>query len=152
MTKHGLTEEQRFRQYFDELPGDLCWVWIGASIPPWGYGELACIRDGKRKPVYAHILAWEFAFGPVPEGLCVLHRCDNPPCVRPSHLFLGTQKDNNADCVSKGRVGSRVRKLSLAKASEIRTMLSAGYSNVSVAEMHGVSSCLISRIKSGTAW
>ena len=53
----------------------------------------------------AHRMAWIIAYGSIPQGLCVLHRCDNPPCVRPDHLFLGTKGDNNRDCVAKGRGG-----------------------------------------------
>jgi len=51
----------------------------------------------------AHQIAWVSANGPIPDGLNVLHRCDNPPCCRPEHLFLGTQKDNVRDCMAKGR-------------------------------------------------
>lgn len=51
----------------------------------------------------AHRVAWMITNGPIPDGLCVLHRCDNPPCVNPAHLFLGTVQDNNADRDAKGR-------------------------------------------------
>jgi len=67
-----------------------CWVWTGTRDIG-GYGRLA----GR----LAHRVAW----GDVPDGLCVLHRCDNPPCVRRSHLFLGTRLDNAIDAKSKGR-------------------------------------------------
>lgn len=66
---------------------------------PQGYGRQwvagRAVRDHRR--------AWEVAHGPIPSGLCVLHRCDNPPCVRVDHLFLGTQLDNNRDRSAKGR-------------------------------------------------
>jgi len=64
-----------------------------------GYGRK---KVGSRT-VLAHRHAWELANGLVPEGLCVLHRCDNPPCINPDHLFLGTRADNNADRDAKGR-------------------------------------------------
>ena len=64
-----------------------------------GYGQL--FRAGKS--VLAHRMAWELEHGPVPDGLCVLHRCDNPPCVASGHLFLGTQLDNIGDMIAKGR-------------------------------------------------
>jgi len=77
-----------------------CWIWIGA-ITSCGYG---CIqRRGRNSVVSAHIASWELENGPIPEGICVLHQCDNPICVRPDHLFLGTKKDNTADAIAKGR-------------------------------------------------
>lgn len=75
-----------------------CWVWI-ASRNKKGYGHLRA----RGTIAYAHRLAWELKRGPIPEGLWVLHRCDNPWCVRPDHLFLGTHKDNVADCTAKKR-------------------------------------------------
>ena len=78
--------------------GDGCWLWMGYRMPR-GYGQLSV--DGRR--VLAHRRAWVLANGPIPDGSQVLHRCDNPPCVRPSHLFLGTHLDNIADRHTKGR-------------------------------------------------
>jgi hypothetical protein len=75
-----------------------CWLWTGA-VRRGGYGQ---IGDGKRCRS-THVVAWELAVGPVPELLCVLHQCDQRRCVRPSHLFLGTRKDNAVDCKDKGR-------------------------------------------------
>jgi len=71
-----------------------CWEWEGSRFPS-GYGRLKRMR--------AHRAVWEAVYGPIPAGLCVLHRCDNPPCVRPDHLRLGTQADNMRDRASKGR-------------------------------------------------
>lgn len=75
-----------------------CLIWTG-SVKPVGYGQ---IRHGA-KTLYTHRVSWELHFGPVPEGMCVLHHCDVRRCVRPEHLFLGTKADNTADMMAKGR-------------------------------------------------
>jgi hypothetical protein len=77
-----------------------CWTWTGSlSRGTSGYGSANA--PGRR--VHAHRLSWELANGPVPDGLWVLHHCDNPPCVRPDHLHLGTQSENLRAAVSRGR-------------------------------------------------
>lgn len=80
--------------------GDDCWVWTG-SVNKKGYGQIATKRGCR--PLQAHRLSFEMHFGQVPDGLMVLHRCDNPPCVRPEHLFTGTAKENTEDMIRKGR-------------------------------------------------
>lgn len=67
-----------------------------------GYGMIYEGGKGSR-PILMHRLSWEHHVGPIPKGLLVLHRCDNPPCFNPNHLFLGTQADNMADMDAKGR-------------------------------------------------
>jgi hypothetical protein len=78
-----------------------CWFWI-AGKNQHGYGKIS--RTRKAGPERAHRISWELNYGPIPDGLCVLHKCDNPPCVRPEHLFLGTKRDNHDDMVKKGRM------------------------------------------------
>jgi hypothetical protein len=79
---------------------DECWPWIATTTHWFGYGRL----EIKGKIFAAHRISYELANGPIPDGLFVLHRCDNPPCVNPHHLFLGTQKDNIGDASAKGRM------------------------------------------------
>lgn len=76
-----------------------CWIWRGSTANS-GYG-LARTTEGRR--THAHRLIYEREIGPIPEGMNVLHRCDNPPCVRPDHLFLGSQLANVRDMIAKGR-------------------------------------------------
>ena len=76
-----------------------CWLWTRGCYPS-GYGKIAV---GKRA-FRAHRIAWELTRGPIPDGLFVLHACDNPPCVRPDHLFLGDRLDNARDALKKGRL------------------------------------------------
>lgn len=75
-----------------------CIEWTGAKAGN-GYGTVWMAG----RMAYAHRVAWEKENGPIPSGMCVLHLCDNPPCTNPAHLFLGTQRDNVADMLSKGR-------------------------------------------------
>lgn len=82
---------------------DGCWEWTGPRYKAGGYGRLRLAG----RQVRAHRVAWELLHGPVPDGLNVCHHCDNPPCVRPDHLFLGTDKDNADDRDAKGRTGVR---------------------------------------------
>jgi len=84
-----------------ELSPASCWLWSGALAKNRGYGVYWDTAAQQTK--LAHRGAWEIARGPIPQGLSVLHRCDNPPCVNPAHLFLGTQLDNIRDMDKKGR-------------------------------------------------
>ncbi len=78
-----------------------CWEWTGATRN--GYGAFSVGNRQENRLLGAHRIAWEIQFGAVPDGLHVLHKCDNRKCVRPAHLFVGTPKDNLDDMSSKDR-------------------------------------------------
>ena len=82
-----------------------CWEWLGAKYSN-GYGAITITVDGKPRAKLTHRISYEVFCGPIPEGLCVLHKCDNPKCINPAHLFVGTYKDNMQDAKAKGRVAS----------------------------------------------
>jgi len=89
--------EERFWAKVDRT--DDCWLWTACRTTH-GYGQF---RPERSRGAQAHRVAWELTNGPIPAGMLVLHRCDNPPCVNPAHLFLGTQSDNMRDMYAKGR-------------------------------------------------
>jgi hypothetical protein len=98
----------------------------------------------------AHRIVWEENNGPIPEGEWVLHRCDNPPCVNPDHLFLGTRSDNMVDCTMKGRLPQR--KLSPDNITAIRGYSSIGVATAVLMEKYGVSHRQILRVLRGENW
>lgn len=111
-----------------ELNG--CWTWTASKSGSAGYGGFYF----KGTKHYAHRVSWELHNGKIPNGMYVLHKCDNPSCVNPSHLFLGTQSDNINDSYAKGRHPSGVgkRSLSLNRVEEIRERLKNGESQTSI--------------------
>lgn len=101
----GMTPE-RFWTRVDTSNPDGCWEWTGnrsGGTRTAPYGRFQRTVNGKLQIVRAHRYAYEITYGPIPDGLRVLHRCDNPPCCRPDHLFLGTDLDNALDKKAKGR-------------------------------------------------
>jgi hypothetical protein len=126
----------------------------GAADECWPYGGDG-YREGYRTvrwgagSTYAHRLAWILAVGPIPDGLFVCHRCDNPPCANPAHLFLGTQKENLADMYAKGR-GPR-SKLTAAEVLAIRDRV-ATLSQRAVAREFGICQTTVSGIVTGRIW
>jgi hypothetical protein len=144
----------RFRTKYKVLPSG-CWDWSGSLNPQTGYGSFFFHKDGKSQPMGAHRASWILHIGPIHNGLHVCHHCDNPPCVNPDHLFLGTDKDNHADMKAKGRspFGSRSGRARLTeeKVIEIRRLYSTGrYIYRELAQMFGVSPTTIERANLGT--
>lgn len=95
---------QRFWKKVSTGKKKSCWEWKFGCTKA-GYGQLQ-IRAVSPRPLLAHRVAWELTNGVIPEGLHILHECDNPRCCNPNHLFLGTQRDNNLDRTLKGRTAS----------------------------------------------
>ena len=126
-------------------PASICWEWTGA-INEWGYGGYW--QSGKWRK--AHRVAWEFAEGPIPNGALVLHSCDNPKCVNPYHLFLGTPEDNMRDMARKGRTNTT--KLTAVDVKEIRRLDSIGAKSKDLARMFDVSYASIRYIINHQTW
>lgn len=108
--------------------------------------------------VLVHRLTWINTNGPIPKGMCVLHTCDNPPCVNLDHLFLGTQADNIADMVAKGRQrgapgsSNGFAKLTEGQVVAIKERLAQGESGRNIANDYPVQETTISHIKTGRMW
>jgi hypothetical protein len=132
-----------------------CWVFLGAKVR-YGYGAFVVQRDGVREHSTAHRVSWVLAHGDIPDGMWVLHRCDNPPCVNPAHLFLGTRDDNMRDAMSKGRMarGSRAGRAKLTE-SDVRVMRALrgeGWTQVRLAERFGICQSEVSNVLRGATW
>jgi hypothetical protein len=141
-----------------------CWEWQGARFRT-GYGRLSY----NASEVSAHRMAYRLTHGPIPPGMMVCHSCDNPPCVNPAHLSLGSCKDNLREASSKGRMGGEHShahlhpesrqgerngraKLTAAQITEIRELLAKGLRPTAIAPQFGVSPSTIGRIRSCKSW
>lgn len=128
---------------------DGCWEWKG-TIDGYGYG----VMDHNRKRYRAHVLALEFDGRPVPEGMQGCHDCDNRKCVRPSHLYPGTPKDNYQDAVSRNR-NTKGEKHGHARLTEsdVKAMrMTSGLSFAEIGRRFGVSRPTAARVVKGTSW
>ena len=134
--------------------GTECWHWLGWKTPG-GYGRFGF----ENKNWIVTRLMWSSFYGYLPDEILVLHRCDNPSCVNPSHLFLGTIQDNIADCVAKNRHAKGEKKpfakLNPKQVLAIRKELSEGvkYGSLPIlAAKYGVTAQTISNVNSGRTW
>lgn len=150
-----LTFEQRFWSKVDTSAGsDACWLWTGA-VNEHGYGVIRPAGRRSGPAERAHRVAVRLD-GRDPTGYCVLHSCDNPPCVNPAHLSLGSKADNTQDMIAKqrGLVGVRngIAKLTDSEVREIRRQRADGVMRKTIAAAFQVSPATITRIVQGKGW
>lgn len=155
MRKHGHTDDpkrtlpfkDRLRVFVEVLESG-CIEWTGYRTEQ-GYGQL---WNGKRR-IMAHRASWEEKNGKIPEGMHVCHKCDNPPCINPEHLFLGTDFDNMRDKIEKGRQakGSQLGKLSEDDVVSIKRKIGKVLQK-DIAKEFGVSAATIYYIEKGKTW
>jgi predicted DNA-binding protein (UPF0251 family) len=145
------TLEQRFWSKVKVGGPDECWDWQRSKNPD-GYGMFLL----RRRCVRAHRAAYELHYGVIPNGMVVCHRCDRPACCNPAHLFLGTQVENIADMVRKGRQQRGERsgraKLTAADVDAIRASFAAGETQQAIAKRYGVGGQHVSRIVHRETW
>lgn len=130
-----------------------CRVWTGPKHDAMGYARM--LVDGRLQ--YVHRVAWELVNGPVPDGLVLLHSCDNASCVRVEHLSLGTQRDNVQDMLEKGRAdrrGDRANpaKLTWPQVREIRRLFAEGATRTQLSNQFGICHSQISNIVTNRHW
>lgn len=137
----------RFWAKVERMGQNECWPWKGTR-DKYGYGRLANFPKGS--PLKAYRVSWALANGPVPAGVVVRHKCDNPPCVNPTHLELGTQKDNARDTSARGRLNPKSllnlrhdKALSTVDMEMVVEMRSRGLSLPVIAKRFGVDSSTV---------
>lgn len=138
----------------DKTDADKCWEWNGPRKPT-GYGRSSYLGA----TINAHRVAWMLTYGTIPDGQHVLHRCDNPPCCNPDHLFIGTHQDNMADRTAKfsGKRGedhfrAKLTELDVLEIRKLYKPKTAGVGYRSLAKRFGVSGMNIRNILSGKIW
>ena len=143
--------EDRFWLYVSKT--DDCWLWTGMIRQGSGYGM---IRWGRMQS--AHRVSWQLRYGPIPDGMHVLHHCDVPLCVRPDHLFLGTHTENMRDAARKARfhregVKNNAARLTEDQVQAIRSKYAAGgISQQALADQYGIGQASVSRIVRRANW
>lgn len=140
-----ITPEERFWSKVEK--GEGCWEWTAGVATNNGYGRFWV--DVERQHEVAHRYAWEITNGPIPDGLSVCHHCDNPACVRPDHLFVGTHAENLQDAVLKGKIAT----LTPSDVRKIRKLRNkTNLTQAEVAERFGVGRGAVEHIERGTTW
>jgi len=138
----------RYWEKVDVKGPDDCWEWLAGKHRD-GYGHFR-FQGNTRK---SHRAAWMIENGEIPKGICVLHRCDNPGCVNPAHLFLGTHKDNSRDAAKKGRLPRGENhcdsKLTISQVLKIRA---SDKRQTALARQYNVSRRNIGLIKNRETW
>lgn len=144
---------ERFWEKVDRRGPDECWEWT-ASINRKGYGGISTgsIRRGDYKRHIASRVSWELHYGPIPDGMFVCHNCDNPPCVNPAHLWLGTHTENLQDMSAKGRASTPSAKLTKEQVIEIRQLYADGMGQTAIAERYDVRHEAIYKIVHRLRW
>lgn len=137
---------KRFWEQVEYNPKTGCWEWQGYVIAEGRYGRFMAMGH----KILCHRYAYQQLVGIIPEGMQVCHRCDNPICVRPEHLFLGTNSDNQKDSITKGR--HNTVKITPEEAGQILAMLAAGASTRTITRQLGVSASIIGNIKNNGTW
>lgn len=139
---------------------DICWLWQDGKLST----RYAKFWVTPQQRMFVHRFSYELAYGPIPVGFHVCHRCDNPACVRPEHLFLGTDKDNAQDREAKNRGGTEHGRgklagehhsehvLTTAEVLEMRARRAQGITLAILARDYGVSIATIARIVNRQAW
>lgn len=155
------TLEEVFWRHVSPEPNSGCWLWDGA-VSKRGYGKIGrrSPHSGRVQMLSAHRVSLTVHGVAIGQGMNVCHRCDNPPCVNPAHLFVGTQKENIRDCVVKGRAkrasvsgeANPNAKISAADVSAIRARLASGEKQRVIAADFGLRQTTISAIKHGSLW
>jgi len=143
--------EQRFLPKVRKPEGEGCWEWTAYKNKD-GYGTIS----SNFRPKMAHRASYEIYHGEIPKGMLVLHRCDNPGCVNPDHLFLGSSADNVADKVTKNRQARGVSharpNAKLIESDVVAIRAAKGFRQWELASIYGVGQDVISRIRSGKCW
>jgi len=141
------------RCIYKPLNKEECWLWLGTIRNGFGYGVFSL--NGKNEP--AHRVSYELYKGPIPDGMFVLHNCDNRVCMNPAHLRLGTQQANMKDKVTRGRSArgeqNGIAKLTEKEVLEIRRLYAKGvYTHAALAELFKVSPKTVFKILKRLTW
>ncbi len=149
---------ERFEESYIPEPNSGCWLWLGNTNAD-GYGQMKIKFNGKWVDKGAHRISWMLAHGAFPTRIQTLHECDNPPCVNPAHLFIGTHTDNMQDRSRKGRGNhpsgerNKAHKLTRSQVDEIRQRYAAGgIYQYQLAAEYGVVQGTIGFIVRGENW